>query len=74
EPYWIDNAFVGMPTYQVTPRYPFDVLRHIDSALRFLPRPADMLFLYLFFFYLFAQSRKFSIPVSVLGSLAYGFS
>ncbi len=74
EPYWIDNAFVGMPTYQITPRYPFDVLRHIDNAIRFLPRPADMLFLYLFFFYLFAQSRRFSIPISVLGSLAYGFS
>ena len=74
EPYWIDNAFVGMPTYQITPRYPFDVLRYIDSALRFLPRPADMLFLYLFFFYLFAQSRRFSIPTSIFGSLAYGFS
>ena len=74
EPYWIDNAFVGMPTYQVTPRYPFDVLRYIDNALRFLPRPADMLFLYLFFFYLFAQSRRFSIPISIFGSLAYGFS
>ena len=74
EPYWIDNAFVGMPTYQITPRYPFDVLRYIDSALRFLPRPADMLFLYLFFFYLFAQSRRFSIPISIFGALAYGFS
>ena len=74
EPYWIDNAFVGMPTYQITPRYPFDVLRYIDSALRFLPRPADMLFLYLFFFYLFAQSRRFSIPTSIFGSFAYGFS
>ena len=74
EPYWIDNAFVGMPTYQITGRYPYDVLRYVDSALRFLPRPADMLFLYLFFFYLFAQSRRFSIPVSVTGALAYGFS
>ena len=74
EPYWIDNAFVGMPTYQITPRYPFDVLRYIDSALRFLPRPADMLFLYLFFFYLFAQSRRFSIPISIFGALAHGFS
>ena len=74
EPYWIDNAFVGMPTYQITPRYPFDILRYIDGALRFLPRPADILFLYLFFFYLLAQSRKFSIPISVMGALAYGFS
>ena len=74
EPYWIDNAFVGMPTYQITGRYPYDVLRYVDTALRFLPRPADMLFLYLFFFYLFAQSRRFSIPVSIVGALAYGFS
>jgi hypothetical protein len=74
EPYWIDNAFVGMPTYQITSRYPYDVLRYVDAILRFLPRPADMLFLYLFFFYLFAQSRRFSVPVSVVGALAYGFS
>ena len=74
EPYWIDNAFMGMPTYQITGRYPYDVLRFVDSALRFLPRPADMLFLYLFFFYVFAQSRRFSKPVSVFGALAYGFS
>ncbi|MEK9530188.1 MAG: hypothetical protein VWZ86_01855, partial [Flavobacteriaceae bacterium] len=59
EPYWMDNAFVGMPTYQVTPRYPYDLLRYVDDFMRFLPRPADMLFLYLFFFYVFAQSRKF---------------
>ena len=74
EPYWMDNAFVGMPTYQVTPRYPYDLLRYVDDFLRFLPRPADMLFLYLFFFYVFAQSRKFTLPVSVFGALAYGFS
>lgn len=74
EPYWIDNAFVGMPTYQITSRYPYDLLRYIDQGLRFLPRPADILFLYLFFFYLFAISRGFSIPISVFGSLAYGFS
>ncbi|MDG1822436.1 MAG: YfhO family protein [Flavobacteriaceae bacterium] len=74
EPYWIDNAFMGMPTYQITSKYPYDVLRYINNALQFLPRPADMLFLYLFFFYLFAQSRRFSIPVSVFGSLVYGFS
>lgn len=74
EPYWLDNAFIGMPSYQTSTIYPYDILRYVDRAVRFLPRPADMLFLYLFFFYLFAQSRRFSIPVSVFGALAYGFS
>ena len=45
EPYWIDNAFVGMPTYQITAHYPYDLLRYLETAFFFLPRPADMLFL-----------------------------
>ena len=73
EPYWIDNAFVGMPTYQITPRYPFDVLRYIDSALRFLPRPADMLFLYLFFFYLLHKVGDFPSPFLFLDRWHMGF-
>ena len=47
EPYWIDNAFVGMPSYQVAAKYPFDLLDKVDKAIRFLPRPADYLFVYL---------------------------
>ena len=46
EPYWIDNAFVGMPTFQVAVKYPFDLLDKIDKSLRFLSRPADYLFIY----------------------------
>ena len=51
EPYWLDNAFLGMPSYQVSAKYPFDVLYYIDQTIRFLPRPADYLFLYLLFFF-----------------------
>ena len=44
EPYWLDNAFLGMPSYQVSAKYPFYLLYYIDQTLRFLPRPADYLF------------------------------
>ena len=74
EPYWINNAFVGMPTYQITSKYKYDFLAVIDDVLLFLPRPANLLFLYMFFFYLFSISRKYSIPISFFGSLAYAFS
>ena len=47
EPYWLDNAFLGMPSYQVSAKYPFDLLYYIDQTIRFLPSPADYLFLYL---------------------------
>ena len=41
EPFWLDNAFLGMPSYQVLVKYPFDFLDKIDKIIRFLPRPAD---------------------------------
>ena len=58
EPFWLDNAFLGMPSYQVLVKYPFDVLDKIDKLIRFLPRPADYLFVYLVSFFLLLLSMK----------------
>ena len=46
EPYWTNRAFGGMPTYQLSAYYPNDYINKLDKVLRFLPRPADYLFLY----------------------------
>jgi len=51
EPYWTNAAFGGMPTYQMGAQYPHDYIGKLDDALRFLPRPADYLFLYFLGFY-----------------------
>jgi hypothetical protein len=40
------TPFGGMPTYQLGAKYPHDYIGAIDDMLRFLPRPADYLFLY----------------------------
>ena len=58
EPYWLDNAFLGMPTYQVAVKYPFDILDKVAKIIRFLPRPADYLFVYLLSFFLLLKSMK----------------
>ena len=46
ESYWTNSAFGGMPTYQLGANYPHDYIKKLDRLLRFLPRPADYLFLY----------------------------
>lgn len=74
EPYWLDNAFLGMPSYQVSVKYPYDILKLFDLSIRFLPRPADYLFLYLFSFYLLIISLKIDYRYALFGSLAFGFS
>ena len=74
EPYWLDNAFLGMPSYQVSAKYPFDLLYYIDQAIRFLPRPADYLFLYLLSFYFLIISLNINYRYALFGAIAFGFS
>tara|TARA_B100001057_G_scaffold501221_1_gene622148 strand:+ start:3474 stop:5894 length:2421 start_codon:yes stop_codon:yes gene_type:complete len=74
EPYWIDNAFVGMPSYQVAAKYPFELLDKVDKAIRFLPRPADYLFVYLLSFYALLISVKVEQKFAVIGAFAFAFS
>ena len=46
ETYWTNSAFGGMPTYQLGAKYPHNYIKKLDLSLRFLPRPADYLFVY----------------------------
>ena len=74
EPYWLSNAFSGMPAYQVSAYYPNDFVRYIDKGLRFLPRPADYLFLYFLSFFILLTALKVDWKLAILGSLSFGFS
>lgn len=74
ETYWTNSAFGGMPTYQLGAKYPHNYIKKLDLSLRFLPRPADYLFLYLTGFYLLLISLKIDVRLAALGALAFGFS
>ena len=74
ETYWTNSAFGGMPTYQLGAKYPNNYIKKLDLALRFLPRPADYLFLYFIGFYILLLVLGQDFRVSALGALAFGFS
>lgn len=74
ESYWTNSAFGGMPTYQLGANYPHDYVKKLDRLIRFLPRPADYLFLYLIGFYILLLCLKVDFRLAVLGALAFGFS
>lgn len=74
ESYWTNSAFGGMPTYQLGANYPHDYIKKLDRLIRFLPRPADYLFLYFIGFYVLMLCLKIDWRVAVLGSLAFGLS
>ena len=74
ETYWTNSAFGGMPTYQLGAKYPHNYIKKLDTALRFLPRPADYLFLYFIGFYILLLTLKVDFKLAALGALAFGFS
>ena len=74
EPYWAESAFSGMPTYQIGTYFPNDYLTDLDRLIRFLPRPADYLFLYFLGFYILLLAFKVDWKLAIVGSLAFGFS
>ena len=74
ETYWTDAAFGGMPTYQLGAKYPHNYIKKLDLLLRFLPRPADYLFLYFIGMYILLLVLKVDYKLAFLGALAFGFS
>ncbi len=74
ETYWIDNAFLGMPTFQLGAQYPADFLQPFYYVTRILPRPANLLFLYLLGGYLLFTVLGLKRIYSLMGACAFGFS
>ena len=74
EPYWTNRAFGGMPTYQLSTYYPNDYIKKLDGLLRFLPRPADYLFLYFLGFFVLLSVLKVDWKLALIGALGFGFS
>ncbi len=74
EPYWTNSAFGGMPTYQLGANYPHNYVKKLDRLIRFLPRPADYLFLYFIGFYILLCCMKVDYRLAAIGALAFGFS
>jgi hypothetical protein len=74
ETYWTNSAFGGMPTYQLGAKYPHNYIKKVDEMIRFLPRPADYLFLYFFGFYILMLVLKTDALKAFFGALAFGLS
>jgi len=74
ESYWNNSAFGGMPTYQLGAKYPHNYVKALDSIIRFLPRPADYLFIYFIGFYILLCTFRIKPLQAFFGALAFGFS
>ncbi len=75
EPLWTNTNFGGMPAYPISVAYPSNLIQYLFVALlKWLPFPCGVFFLYCIGFYILLRVLDVNPWVSIVGSLAYGFS
>jgi hypothetical protein len=74
EPLWTNSIFSGMPAYLISVKFPGNLLKHLDTALRVFKMPVSVLFLSMAGFYLMLLMFGADPWLSVAGAIAYGLS
>lgn len=71
--YWSDAMFGGMPTYQTGAKFDFDIIKSIDGIFRFLPRPADYIFLLFTGFFILGLTVFKKWKYALVGAIFFAF-
>ena len=75
EALWTNSMFSGMPAYQISTKYKANLIQHVVKIITLgIPRPANLLFLYLLGFYLLLLTLKIDYRLSAVGAIAFAFS
>jgi hypothetical protein len=74
EPLWTNSMFSGMPAYLISIKYPGNLMRYVDSILKFIKLPAASIFLTMVGFYILLLLFKVDTRLAIAGAIAYGFS
>ncbi len=75
EALWTNAMFSGMPAYQISTKANTNVMPYFAKAISLgIPRPANMLFLYLLGFYILLLSLKVDYRLAIVGAIAFAFS
>ncbi|HKL02854.1 MAG TPA: hypothetical protein VJ911_04230, partial [Cryomorphaceae bacterium] len=75
EPLWTNSMFGGMPAFQISVRYPNDIIGVVDNIISLgLPVPVSFVFLYLLGFYILMLSLRIRPLLGAVGSIAFAFS
>ena len=75
EALWNGTTFSGMPSYQSGLKSDGNLIQYVDKVLQLgLPRPLNMLFLYLIGFYILLLTLKIDYKLAIVGSIGFAFS
>jgi hypothetical protein len=75
EALWTNAMFGGMPAFQISVRWANNIANFFHDVMTlWLPRPADMIFLYFAGFFIFLLMLKVSPWIALAGAIGFAFS
>lgn len=75
EALWTNSMFGGMPAYQISVRWANNIANCFHDVMTlWLPRPADMIFLYFAGFFVFLLMLRFNPWLALAGAIGFALS
>ncbi len=75
EALWTNSMFSGMPAYQISTKFKGNLVQYVPKIISMgMPRPVNLLFLYMLGFYILLLSLKIDYRLSAVGAVAFAFS
>lgn len=75
EALWTNSMFGGMPAYQISVRYPNNLLQYVRTGITLgMKHPANVVFTYLLGFFVLLLVLKIDPWLSILGAVTFAFS
>ena len=75
EALWTKRMFSGMPAYQISTKSNGNLIQYVDKVLQLgLPRPMNLLFIYLIGFYILLLTLKLDYKLAIVGAIGFSFS
>ena len=75
EALWTKRMFSGMPAYQISTQSNGNLIQYVDKVLKLgLPRPMNLLFMYLIGFYILLLTLKIDYKLAIVGAIGFAFS
>lgn len=75
EALWTNSMFGGMPAFQISVKWANNISDFFHNVMTlWLPRPADMIFLYFIGFFIFLLMLKVNPWIALAGAIGFAFS
>ena len=74
EALWTKRMFSGMPAYQISTKSNGNLIQYVDKVFLALPRPMNLLFMYLIGFYILLLTLKIDYKLAIVGAIGFAFS